>query len=64
MALKNLEFTPDGKGMLCGSTDGVLKYWYVSLLGDSEKDPDEIRRFTGEYGAHSSCGFSFFFWLT
>ena len=40
-----LEFTPDGKGMFCGSTDGILKYWDVSSLGD--KDPEEIRRFVG-----------------
>ena len=39
-----LEFTPNGKGLLCGSTDGILKYWDVSSLG--EKDPEEIRKFT------------------
>ena len=40
-----LEFTPDGKGLMCGSTGGVLKYWDVSSLGN--KDPVEIRRFVG-----------------
>ena len=40
-----MDFTPDGKGLVCGSTDGVLKYWDVSSL----EDPVEIRGFRCEF---------------
>ena len=51
-------FMPDGKELVCGSTDGVLKYWDVSSLG--EKDPVEIRRFEG-HSVRLLLEFLFFF---
>ena len=53
-----LEFTPDGKGLMCGSTGGVLKYWDVSSLG--HKDPVEIRRFE-RHSVRVLVEFLFFF---
>ena len=31
-----VKFTPDGKGLMSGSSDGAVKYWDVSSLGSHE----------------------------
>ena len=48
-----VEFTPDGKGLMSGSTDHTLKCWDVSSLGNYQAEENElvtlplIRSFSG-----------------
>ena len=43
------EFTPDGKGLISGGGDGMVKYWDMTSLrsGSERKIFPEIRRFSG-----------------
>jgi len=52
------EFTPDGKGLMSGGSDNMVRYWDVSLLGnrrgmstgmavDEEQGFPEVRSFLG-----------------
>jgi general transcriptional corepressor TUP1 len=44
-----VEFTPDGKGLMSGSYDKLIKYWDMTSLGSGSerKSFPEIRRFSG-----------------
>ena len=44
-----VEFTPDGKGLMSGSYDKMIKYWDMTSLGSGSerKSFPEIQRFSG-----------------
>ena len=44
-----VEFTPDGRGLISGGGDGMVKYWDMTSLGSGSerKSFPEIRRFSG-----------------
>ena len=37
-AVRDLFFTPDGKGLLSGSAENMVIYWDVSWLGSTHED--------------------------
>jgi WD40 repeat protein len=54
-----VEFTPDGKGLISGGGNGMVKYWDMASLGSGSEWQSfvEIRRFSG----HSVRLFCVFF---
>ena len=44
-----VEFTPDGKGLISGGGDRMVKYWDITSLGSGSEGQSfpEIRRFSG-----------------
>lgn len=66
-SVRCIGFTADGKGLISGGIDNMVKHWDVSLLGKghgvstkvgNEEGFPEVRRFLGH---HVRCFFLFFF---
>ena len=55
-AVWSIEFTPDGKGLISGGGDGIVKYWDVTSIGSGShwKSFPVIRRFSG-YNVRLFC---------
>ena len=54
-----VEFTPDGKGLISGGDDGMVKYWDMTSLGSGSEQQSfpVIRRFSG-HNVGQFCLFS------